>query len=150
MGHRGLAAGANDEGKMHGNDDDDDDESYWQDRDDHEGTPSPRPIEEWFHVVVDDGGFHLSVSPPGRAPWSADVAWDEIIRICFKSEGYTASDGIYVFVRGREASYAIPTDATGGTDLWNAFIDRKLFDAELAIKAAMADEGELLCWPEGD
>jgi hypothetical protein len=40
-------------------------------------------------------------------------------------------------------------DAEGGQALLDEIIRRKLFPAELAIRAATATEG-LFCWPEGE
>ena len=57
-----------------------------------------------------------------------------------------ASDGIYVFTSERPQSFVIPTEADGGLEVWNELVRRGLFDAELAIKAALAEEG-LFCWP---
>ena len=57
-----------------------------------------------------------------------------------------ASDGIYVFTSDRPESYAIPTEAVGGSELWEEILRRGLFDPTLAIKAARSEEG-LYCWP---
>jgi hypothetical protein len=101
---------------------------------------------DWYTVEFDDEHIHLHVSPPGREPWEAEIAWADIVRVCFKAEDLFVSDGIYLFVRQRPESYAIPTEALGGAELWGAIVHRGLFDAGLAIRAATATN-ELFCWP---
>ena len=101
---------------------------------------------EWFTVTFDDQQVHLDVRPPGESPWQDAVAWADLIRICFKAEDFLVSDGLYLFSSQRPESYAIPSEAIGGAELWGEILRRGLFDAELAIEAASAIEG-LFCWP---
>ena len=104
------------------------------------------PVSEWFSVSWTDDEVALDVRPPGQKPWTAKFRWKDIIRICFKAEDLGVSDGIYVFTSTRPESFVIPTEAKGGSEFWGQIIDRRLFDAELAIKAASAAEG-LFFWP---
>ncbi|MDF1539772.1 MAG: hypothetical protein P1Q69_12800 [Candidatus Thorarchaeota archaeon] len=106
------------------------------------------PIKEWFHVTFDDSKIHIHVEAPGLEEWKASISWSEIIRVCFKTGDFTSPDDIYIFINSRPESYLIPTDANGGADLWGEFINRGLFDAELAIKAATSPEDSLFCRPE--
>jgi len=106
----------------------------------------PKPLHEWFSVTFDDSRVYLRAEPPGREPWSQEFTWNTVIRVCFKAEDLFVSDGIYVFTAERPESYAIPTEARGGAELWGEILRRKLFDAELAIEAA-GSEGGLYCWP---
>lgn len=101
---------------------------------------------EWFQVSFDETGVQINAQPPGREPWSQSFRWDAVERICFKAEDMLVSDGIYVFTSDRAQSYAIPTEAVGGTELWEEILRRDLFNAELAIEAACS-EGGLYCWP---
>ena len=106
-------------------------------------------IEKWYHVTFDEEWIYQNVSPPGGMPWQSILRWDEIIRICYKTEGLDASDGIYVFTSTRPQSYTIPTEADGGGELWNEILSRDLFDPALAIKAATCSEPDcLFCWPK--
>lgn len=104
------------------------------------------PVADWFFVEFDSSVVRLDVRPPGGAAWKAGFSWSDIQRVCFKAEDHLASDGIYVFTRVRPESFAIPIEARGGQELWNEMIRRRLFDPELAIKAASA-VGTLSCWP---
>jgi hypothetical protein len=104
------------------------------------------PISEWFFVTFDDKAVQMRAGPPGEKPWSQEFAWDTVTRICFEANDVYMSDGIYVFTTQRPGSYVIPTEAQGGAELWGEILRRKLFDAELAIKAACSTGG-LYCWP---
>lgn len=107
---------------------------------------STNTLSEWFFVTFDELAVQLRAEPPGKPAWSQQFTWDSVVRICFKAEDLLASDGIYVFTSQRPESYAIPTDATGGAEFWSEILRRKLFDADLAIKAAQSTKG-LFCWP---
>ncbi len=108
----------------------------------------PGPLSQWYHVRFDEKGITRDVHPGNKESWSDFVAWDKIIRVCIKTaEDYMFSDEIYLFSSERPESYLIPTEADGGTALWNEIIKRGLFDAELAIKAATAPPDSLFCWP---
>jgi hypothetical protein len=109
----------------------------------------PAPLSSWFLVRWDDANVHVDVRPPGRDAWRVSIPWEAITRVCFKAESYSLSDGIYVFTRERAESYAIPMDAGGGHEFWNELVRRRLFDAELAVRAMAAVDG-VFCWPELD
>ena len=103
-------------------------------------------LREWYHVLISEDGFSLAVAPPDRKPWQAKIHWDDIIRVCFKAEDFLVSDGIYVFIKQRPESFAIPSEADGSDLLIGELLKRKLFDAELMIQAASAKSG-VFCWP---
>lgn len=69
-----------------------------------------------------------------------------IIRVCFKAGDLYNPDEVYIFTNERPESYLIPAEASGADALWNEIVWRKLFDAELAIKAA-SSINELFCYP---
>ena len=96
----------------------------------------------------DDSAISLRVDPPGAdaAAWQATIAWERITRVCFEANDWHESDAVYIFTDERPESYAIPIEADGGQALWSEILDRKLFDAEIAIEAAMATN-ELFCFP---
>jgi hypothetical protein len=103
-------------------------------------------IRKWYRVTWDSEAVSLDVAPPGSKPWKASFPWSSVSRVCFKGEGLGMSDGIYVFTRLRPESFVIPVESSGGQALWEEILRRRLFDAELAIQAAIAEEG-LFCWP---
>lgn len=104
-------------------------------------------LSEWFAVQWDSEEVRLSAAPPGRKPWKQAFLWKNITRICYKAEGLESSDGIYVFTSDRPESFVIPAEASGGAGFWEEIINRGLFDAELAIRAA-SSSGGLFCCPE--
>jgi hypothetical protein len=104
-------------------------------------------VETWFEVTFDADRVYMNVSPPGKDAWHQEFRWDDIIRICFKSEDLGMSDGLYFFTRARPESYVIPLEGKGGSELWVEVINRGLFDADLAIEAAGCVEEKLFCWP---
>jgi hypothetical protein len=90
----------------------------------------------------------MEMSAPGSEEWREHIEWNRIVRVCFKTGDLLESDEIYIFTDERPESYLIPTEASGGLDLWNEIIRRALFNAELAIKAASSPAGELFCDPD--
>lgn len=105
------------------------------------------PLDQWSTVEFDEHRVTLSARPPGRDAWVQSFKWSEVTRVCFKSEGVTLSDGVYVFTSQRPESFVVPTEAKGGVDFWNRVVERGLFPAEMAIRAATSSEGQMLCWP---
>ena len=103
-------------------------------------------LADWFEVTFDDHEVKLSVNPPKRLSWRAQIKWDRIIRVCFKAGDLYVPDEIYIFTDERPESYLIPTEANGGSSLWDEIIRRRLFEAELAIEA-MTSTGRVFCWP---
>ena len=89
-------------------------------------------LEIWYHVSFDEEYIYPN---------------SDIIRICFQIGDFLQTDELYIFTSEREASYLIPIDADGGSELWGEIIERDFFDAGLAIKVATGLEG-LHCWPE--
>ncbi|MGY5852687.1 MAG: hypothetical protein RTU92_03890 [Candidatus Thorarchaeota archaeon] len=107
-------------------------------------------LSDWFHVTINDEHIQLRVEPPGGKGYKASIAWKSIIRVCFIPGDFMTTDEIYIFVQERPESYVIPTEADGGLDVWNAIIEKGLFDAELAIKVASEIDGKLHCWPQDE
>jgi len=105
------------------------------------------PINEWFRVTFDSTLIHIKINTPGKEEIRDAIKWTAITRVCFKTGDFMSSDEIYLFIDSRPESYLIPTEADGGADLWGEIIERKLFDANLAIKAATSPSDELFCWP---
>lgn len=103
---------------------------------------------EWYHVSFDDTHVYRNVAPPGAEAWEDSFTWASVIRVCYeRSEDFYTPDSIYVFIEGREESFEIPTEASGGTDLWGAIIERKLFDAQTSIDISIGRRQGVTCWP---
>lgn len=109
--------------------------------------PNLGPVSRWFHVKWDDQHIHLDVR--SRKPWQAEIPWSEIERVALKMEPgdfMGVSNGLYVWVRGREHSYVIPLDATGGWDLLQELPKRDKFSGKLLIEAMGSHDG-VFVWP---
>lgn len=109
-------------------------------------TPPTSRLLEWFNVRFDVALITLQVSPPSRPAWEAQIKWERIIRICFKTGGWDSPDELYLFTDERPESYLLPMHAVGAAALWDEILRRELFDAETAIKAASSID-KLFCWP---
>ena len=105
-------------------------------------------LSEWYFVKFDEKYVYRDLRPPGKDSWKDRCEWSAIIRICFQAGDLYTSDEMYIFVKNREESYLIPTEANGGGELWGEIIGRKLFDAKLAIEIASDVDGGFYCWPE--
>ncbi len=77
-------------------------------------------VNDWYTVEFDSVGVRLSASPPDGQPWTQELRWADVERVCFKAEDFTVSDGIYIFTNQRPESYAIPIQARGGQELWDS------------------------------
>ncbi|MHA1908950.1 MAG: hypothetical protein ACW98Y_16730 [Candidatus Thorarchaeota archaeon] len=106
------------------------------------------PLEEWFHVTFDKESIFIHIHAPEQEEVKTSLIWSEIIRVCFKAGDFLDPDEVYIFVSSRPESYLIPTWADGGSNLWEELIKRELFDANLALRAALSSDGKLFCWPE--
>ncbi|HEC39323.1 hypothetical protein LCGC14_0587440 [marine sediment metagenome] len=103
---------------------------------------------EWYFVTFDNKNVYRDVRPSFQESWKDQFEWNKIIRICFQTGDLYSSDELYIFIKDKKESFLIPMEANGGLELWGEIIDRRLFDADLAIKIASESEGMLHCWPE--
>jgi len=103
---------------------------------------------KWFEVNFDADNIIISRRKLIVLKSITRISWSRIIRICFLAGDHIKFDEIYIFTDERSKSYVIPMDSFGGLQLWGEIIERKLFDPELAIKAASAHSDELICWPQ--
>ncbi|MGY5872908.1 MAG: hypothetical protein RTV72_11725 [Candidatus Thorarchaeota archaeon] len=102
---------------------------------------------KWFEVDYDADTITISRRKALFLKSVTKISWFRIIRVCFLVGDHIKFDEVYLFTDERPESYVVPMDSFGGLQLWGEIIERGLFDAELAIKAASAFSNELLCWP---
>jgi hypothetical protein len=107
----------------------------------------PKSVADWYKTKFDDQKISLDVRTD--KPWKVDIPWANIERVCLKSEGDLTSDGIYIFVRNREASYVVPVEADGGSELLFELAKLDKFSYELISKASVSPDG-LFCYPDAD
>lgn len=104
-------------------------------------------LESWFSVSWDDTYIYRNVSPPSGDAWNDKFKWADIERICFEATDYMYSDDLYFFTTERAESYIVPLEAKGGEALWHLVIEKKRFDAKLAIDAMTSVSG-VFCYPK--
>lgn len=104
-------------------------------------------LENWYVVSWDEVFIYRTATPPKKEPWNDRIPWARIYRICFHTTDYLISDEIILFITGEEEGYIIPTEATGGNNLWSLILEKELFNSELALEALCSPEG-LYCWPK--
>jgi hypothetical protein len=102
---------------------------------------------KWFEVDCDTDTITISRRKMFFLKSVTEISWSRIIRVCFLAGDHIKFDEVYLFTDERPESYVIPMDSFGGLQLWSEIIERGLFDAELAIKAASTSTDELMCWP---
>lgn len=103
---------------------------------------------KWFEVDFNADTITISRRRFLLLKSVTEISWSRIIRVCFLAGDHIKFDEVYIFTDERPESYVVPMDSFGGLQLWGEIIERGLFDAELAIKAASASSDELLCWPQ--
>ena len=129
-------------------------------------------MHEWYRIDYDDRGFTMDVRPNYNKenPWTADVAWDDVTRICFHVGGPPlVPHDVYVFVKGRDApSWVIPSEAlmngqppdkrimesqhrgvvTPPEQFMIKLVEKRLFTVELFQEAILQKGlGGVVCYP---
>jgi hypothetical protein len=106
---------------------------------------------DWYHVSFDESAIRRRVEPSGKEPWADELAWADIVRVCFKTGNwFDTVDELYIFTHRRPESYQIPMEAKGAPGLLDEIVRRNLFDAEVLIKAVQTPEEKLFCCPPAD
>ena len=129
-------------------------------------------MHEWYRIDYDDRGFTMDVRPNYNKenPWTADVAWDDVTRICFHVGGPPlVPHDVYIFVKGRHApSWVIPSEAlmngqppdetimesqhrgvvTPPEQFMIKLVEKRLFTVELFQEAILQKGlGGVVCYP---
>ena len=129
-------------------------------------------MHEWYRIDYDDRGFTMDVRPNYNKenPWTADVAWEDLTRICFHVGGPPlVPHDVYIFVKGRHApSWVIPSEAlmngqppdkkimesqhrgivTPPEQFMIKLVEKRLFTVELFQEAILQKGlGGVVCYP---
>lgn len=107
-------------------------------------------LSEWYFVAFDDTHIHVRANPPHREGWAYSFLWNDIERVCFEDNGLSASDCLYIRIKGQEQSYQIPTEAHGSDELFLELNRRGLFPDDLMKQATYSTDGGLYCYPTLD
>ena len=128
-------------------------------------------MHEWYRIDYDDRGFTMDARPPhnkeGRG--TADVAWEDVTRICFQvGHPPLLPHDFYVYVKGRKASWQIPSEAllngeppgkkimesrnrglvTPDEQFMIKLVEKRLFTVELFREAILQKGlGGVVCYP---
>ena len=108
----------------------------------------PKPLRELIAVEFDDETVHVRVLQRLEPAWNQSFAWKDVRRVCFKDEGLSHSDIVFITVRGREKPVAVLLEARGGSKFFGAITERGLFPEQVWRKAMGETGGALHCWPE--
>lgn len=106
-----------------------------------------RRLEELLKVEFDDDGVRVRVIERMPEDWNQSFRWADVMRVCYKDEGMTASDNVLLELRGREQVVVVPVEARGGAAFFGALCERGLLPEPVWRKAMGDTSGGIHCWP---
>lgn len=86
-------------------------------------------------VRFDDHGIHLVAHASSGDAWEQRIGWGQITRVGFRLGGGPAPGDMFLSTATQPDGYRIPLAADGGQALWDAILDRGLFNRALADQA---------------
>lgn len=107
-------------------------------------------LSEWYFVQFDEQNVYVNANPPNKESWAYQFEWQSIQRVCFEDGGLRQSDCLYIWVQNQERAYMIPTEASGGSELFGELNKRGFFPDDLMKQAASSTDGGLYCYPALD
>mgnify|MGYP003704657353 CR=1 FL=1 len=106
-----------------------------------------KPLSELLAVEFDDQEVRVRVIEKLEPAWNQSFKWSEVERVCFKDEGMSGSDILFISLKGRPQPVAVLTEAKGGSEFFGQLTERGLFPEEVWRKAIAATDGGMHCWP---
>jgi hypothetical protein len=106
-------------------------------------------LSELLAVEFDHETVHVRVLQRLEPDWNQSFAWKDVRRVCFKDEGLSRSDIVFITVRGRAKPVAVLLEAQGGSAFFGEITERGLFPEKVWRKAMGETGGALHCWPQG-
>ena len=101
-----------------------------------------------LRLTFDDYGVCLWGDNTAEEPiLRATFAWESVTRICFKDNGPSFTDLLYVFTRERTQALIVPLETMGGGEFWRQLRARGLFPPRLHERATRSMDGRYYCWP---
>lgn len=107
----------------------------------------PKKLDELLAVEFDAEEVRVMVLERLEKDWNQSFHWSDVERICFKDEGLSSSDILFIDIKGREKPVAVLTEARGGTKFFGELAERGLFPEEVWRKAMGETGGAMHCWP---
>ncbi len=108
----------------------------------------PKPLSELLAVEFDHETVHVRVLQRLEPEWNQSFAWKDVRRVCFKDEGLSRSDIVFITVRGRSTPVAVLLEARGGSAFFGEITERGRFPEKVWRKAMGETGGALHCWPQ--
>ena len=105
------------------------------------------PLDEMLSVEFDNEGVRVQVLARLEHSWNQVFGWNEVARVCFKTNGLHGSDSILVQLRHRDLPVVIPVDARGGSAFCGTLCERGLFPGEIWREAVGDISDRTHCWP---
>lgn len=103
---------------------------------------------EVMRLSLDDKGVRLwGNDESGATVLRGTFAWESVTRVCFKDNGPSFTDLLYVFTRERTRALVVPLESEGGGELWRQLPKRGLFPVPLHERATLSMDGRYYCWP---
>jgi hypothetical protein len=110
----------------------------------------PRALNECLRVEFDEHEIRVRVLARLEPGWNATVAWQDIQRVCFKDEGLSGSDLLFLTARGHPRVVPVLMEAAGGAEFFGEICNRGLFPEALWHQAMGETGGRTHCWPPHD
>ena len=107
----------------------------------------PKKLDELLAVEFDAEEVRVIVLERLEKGWNQSFHWSDVERVCFKDEGLSSSDILFIDIKGREKPVAVLTEARGGTKFFGELTERGLFPEEVWRKAMGETGGAMHCWP---
>ena len=97
-------------------------------------SKGPGSVSNWYRVEWNDDCIVLDIT--SDTPWRAEIPWVTVRSVALEMTGDPhISNGIHIWVDGREHAFSIPFDAQNGWELIEELRDRDLLPNELIIEA---------------
>ena len=98
-------------------------------------------------VEFDEREVRVRVLERLEPTWNQSFEWADVERVCFKDEGLSRSDILFIQLKSRIQPVAVLTEAKGGSEFFGALAERDLFPEEVWREAVAETDGGMQCWP---
>jgi hypothetical protein len=113
-------------------------------------APPPKALSEQLSVEFDDLQVRIRALADTDERWNQTFEWSDIVRVCFMDEGIYQSDLLFIELRGKPEPIIVPTEASGGSALFDALTAHGVFPEDVWRKAMGETGGRVHCWPPHD
>ena len=107
----------------------------------------PKKLDELLAIEFDADEVRVIVLARLEKDWNQSFRWSDVERVCFKDEGLSSSDILFIEIKDKKKPVAVLTEARGSTKFFGALTERGLFPEDVWRKAMGETGGALHCWP---